>query len=282
MASEVIYVTIDAPTVESIPTTIAGSPTNVVDVDVIGDYNALITLINNAVPTGTIIQGGWTTEPPNFKFLNGQTLTGGVALYPSLATYYPSWVSGADIVLPNMSGLVMLGTTGTAGTRPITSNSKTVTITANHMAAHNHSVSIWAGVENQGHVHYITTNLNNGAAGGTAVGGWAPTWDMYGVSVNHVHGTWTGSPSSFVTNHSSGSAYMNTTGNIGVFQIESNTGYINADHDHGFATWGHLSGAHQQHQHLVSGNTADSAPANTPLPYDTTPAHMLVKFAVKL
>jgi hypothetical protein len=271
MASEVIYVTINAPTVETVPTTVGGSPTNVVDVDVIGDYNALIALINNAVPTGTIIQGGWTTEPTNFKFLNGQTLTGGVAAYPALAAYYPSWVSGADIILPNMSGLVMLGTTGVAGTRPITSNAKTVTITAAHMAAHNHSVNIWAGVENQGHVHYT-----GGVHG--SIGGWVGTVVTGGVSANHVHGTWTGA--SFVTNHGSGTAYMNSTGNIGVFQIEGNTNYISADHSH--AVSGYTTGAHQQHQHHVSGTTDSSAPANTPLPYDTTPAHMLVKFAVKL
>jgi hypothetical protein len=272
MASEVIYVTIDSPTVESIPTTVGGSPTNVVDVDVIGDYNALVTLINNAVPTGTIIQGGWTTEPPNFKFLNGQTLTGGVAAYPTLAAYYPSWVSGADIVLPNMSGLVMVGTTSTAGTRPITSNSKSVTITSNHLPTHTHSVSIQTGVESQGHVHYITTNANG--SGGIDVGGWSPSWDMWGVSANHTH--------YYVVTSQSGGDVALAPGVQYWAQFGANTGTISADHDHTFGAWGHVSGAHQQHTHTVSGNTGNNTTSATALPYDTTPAHMLVKFAVKL
>jgi hypothetical protein len=69
-------------------------------------------------------------------------------------------------------------------------------------------------------------------------------------------------------------------GGSGVGTYSNNTGYVSSDHSH--AVSGYTTGAHQQHQHYVSGNTADSAPANTPLPYDTTPAHMLVKFAVKL
>jgi hypothetical protein len=283
MASEVIYVTIDAPTIQSIPTTIAGSPTNVVDVDVIGDYNAIIAMVNNAVPSGTIIQGGWTTEPPNYKFLNGQTLTGGVALYPTLANYYPSWVSGPDIVLPNMSGLVMLGTTGTAGTRPITSNAKTVLIGVNNLPAHSHTMSFWSGVESQGHVHYLASPGTNGS-GGQAYGGWAPTWDMWAESAQHYHPVNAGSEYLYRdTGYNTGwtGAWMQPGGSVAI-TWNATTNWDTGDHDHTFSAGSHVSGAHQQHQHLVSGSTADNTTTGTALPYDTTPAHMLVKFAVKL
>ena len=264
MASEVIYVTIDAPTVESVPTTVGGSPTNVVDVDVIGDYNELIALINNAVPSGTIIQGGWTTEPPNFKFLNGQTITDGVALHPTLAAYYPSWVSGANIVLPDMSGYALVGTTGVAGTRPITSNSKTVTITSNHLPTHTHSVSITSAVENQGHVHYLSGNS----------GGWAATATMGWPDANHTH------------TESRGYQNAGSQGIVGVgaswflYLEYPQTGTVSSWHTHALS--GYTTGAHQQHTHVVSGNTGNNTTTATALPYDTTPAHMLVKFAVKL
>jgi hypothetical protein len=274
MASEVIYVTINAPTVESIPTTVGGSPTNVVDVDVVGDYNDLLALVNNAVPTGTIIQGGWTTEPPNFKFLNGQTLVGGVALYPALAAYYPSWVSGANIILPNASGLVMLGTTGVAGTIPISSNSKTVTITANHLPTHTHSVgTLVTATESQGHVHYLNSTA----------GGWAPTAGSGLQSANHVHSPVYGSIS--------GAVRTGTGGDLGNFGIQNGSFYgftgttvhLNAESaNHSHALTGYTSGAHQTHTHTISGSTGNNTTTATALPYDTTPAHMLVKFAVKL
>ena len=56
MASEVIYVTINAPTVESIPTTVGGAPTNVVDVDLIGEYNAVVADLQNAQADITTLQ----------------------------------------------------------------------------------------------------------------------------------------------------------------------------------------------------------------------------------
>jgi hypothetical protein len=299
MAAEVIYVTIDTPTVESIPTTVGGSPTNVVDVDVIGDYNDVIALINNAVPTGTIIQGGWTTEPPNYKFLDGQTLTGGVAAYPALAAYYPSWVSGADIVLPNLSGYTLLGTTGTAGTRPITSNSKTVTITSNHLPTHTHSVgtlvnaaesahthsvgTLATAADSPGHVHYV---------GGGSVGGWAPAITMGTESVGHNHASSSGA--NFVSDSLAGAPDFNVQSAAFYGFSAVGTALQSANHNHSLS--GYTTGAHQTHTHTVSGSTGAPASHNhtisgstgnntttaTALPYDTTPAHMLIKYAVKL
>jgi len=56
-----------------------------------------------------------TEEPVNNTFaMNGQTIVGGVATYPLLATKWASWVSGANIVLPDWSGRFIRSTGGSA------------------------------------------------------------------------------------------------------------------------------------------------------------------------
>jgi hypothetical protein len=51
---------------------------------------------------GQIVAFATDTIPAGYKAMNGQTLTGGVALYPILAGMYPGWVVGADLVLPDL------------------------------------------------------------------------------------------------------------------------------------------------------------------------------------
>ena len=219
-----------------------------------------------AVPTGTIIQGGWTTAPAGCAFLNGQTLVDGALTYPLLAAYYPSWVSGDDIVLPDVAGMTLIATNGTPGTTPITSNSKTVTITANNLPTHTHPAgSLGTGVESQGHVHYLNSTA----------GGWAATATMGNPSADHTHDSGHG------TNWGSQSPLG--SGNSWAFPGGSSnrtTGTVSAWHTHALS--GYTTGAHQQHTHAVTGSTGNNSTSATALPYNTTPAHMLVKYAVKL
>lgn len=218
-----------------------------------------------AVPTGTIIQGGWATAPPGCAFLDGSTLVGGAALYPEIASQYPSWVVGADIVLPTMAGFTLIGTTGVAGTKPITSNAKTVTISANNLPTHTHSVSITSAAENRGHVHYLDTTA----------GGWAPTAGMGNPSANHTHTSGHGTNAGSQSPLGAGASWAFPGGGT-----KPQTGTVSSWHTHALS--GYTSGAHQTHTHVVSGNTGNNTTTATALPYNTTPAHMIVKYAVKL
>lgn len=68
-------------------------------------------LENVAVPIGGSIDW-WSNTLPTYgawTFLHGQTITGGVALYPALAALYPAWVSGANLVLPDTRNRVTIG-----------------------------------------------------------------------------------------------------------------------------------------------------------------------------
>jgi hypothetical protein len=131
-------------------------------------------------PIGTFLMGGWSAEPTNYKFLNGQTLTGGVAAYPTIATLFPSWVSGGNLILPNaMGGAVPLGSTG-AG---VVSGSMNKTITTAEMPLHAHT-----GPSHQhalgNHTHTIAshghTTVNNGQHGHQTV------LDLGGYAVSYV------------------------------------------------------------------------------------------------
>ena len=52
-------------------------------------------------PLGAIVAWVSATEPTWGKFLNGQTIVGGASTLSGVAALYPSWVSGADLVLPD-------------------------------------------------------------------------------------------------------------------------------------------------------------------------------------
>jgi hypothetical protein len=86
------------------------------------------------VPTGTFIQGGWTTDPPGY-LLMGQTVANGVAAYPALAAMFPAWVSGANLVLPSMDNRVLLGSASTPGAQ---AGSNTHTLLNANLPPHAH------------------------------------------------------------------------------------------------------------------------------------------------
>lgn len=229
------------------------------------------------VPSGTIIQGGWLVAPFGCAFLNGQTLVDGALDYPTLAIQYPSWVSGDDLVLPDIAGFTLISTNGTAGTTPITSNAKTVTITANNLPTHTHSSGTLAnGNDSPGHVHYT------GASHGS-IGGWTGTVVTGIQSASHTHTPVYGSISGNVGTGTGGNLGNFTVGSGATYGFTGTTNQVNAQSaSHTHPVSGYTTGAHQNHSHTISGNTGNNTTTATPLPYNTTPAHMLIKTAVKL
>jgi hypothetical protein len=87
-------------------------------------------------PTGTFIQGGWTTAPSGFLLMNGVAVVGGATLYPALAAMFPAWVSGSNLTPPNAAGANLLASTGTPG---VVSGSMSLTLTEAQMPSHNHA-----------------------------------------------------------------------------------------------------------------------------------------------
>jgi microcystin-dependent protein len=79
---------------------------------------------------------------PAVLALEGQTITGGVALYPELAAIYPDWVSGANLILPDARGRVFVGRdTGQVEFDVLgeVGGAKTVSLTANQNGTHTHT-----------------------------------------------------------------------------------------------------------------------------------------------
>jgi hypothetical protein len=66
------------------------------------------------LPIGGIIMWGSDTLPSSaynmtFLFLHGQTVIGGSGQYFALATLYPSWVSGGNLILPDTRKMFIQG-----------------------------------------------------------------------------------------------------------------------------------------------------------------------------
>jgi len=89
----------------------------------------------DGMPVGCIIAVGWPTAQPGWFLLEGQTITNGATLYPTFAAMFPAWVSGNDIVLPNMDGATLVG--GAAVTN--VTGSMTHTLSIENLAAHTHT-----------------------------------------------------------------------------------------------------------------------------------------------
>lgn len=86
--------------------------------------------------TGSFLVGGFTTAPTGYLMM-GQTVIDGATDYPGLASMYPSWVSGSDLVLPNVDGAVLMG----GATPGVVSGSMTHTLLEVNLPAHNHSMT---------------------------------------------------------------------------------------------------------------------------------------------
>lgn len=88
------------------------------------------------VEPGRFIFGGWDVAPDGYLMM-GTTVTGGAALHAALAAMFPSWVVGADLVLPSVDGASIIGeATDPAG---VVSGSMTLNLTVAQLPEHNHA-----------------------------------------------------------------------------------------------------------------------------------------------
>lgn len=231
-------------------------------------------------PAGTIVIGGWDVAPIGYGILNGTVLLNGVTNYPRIAELFPSWItSGVNITLPDMTGATIVGTASGWG---VVSGSMSLNITADNLPVHTHSDGTLAtGSENRGHVHYISSPGTNGS-GGASYGGWAPNWDMWGASVNHTHGPPVGSDFLYRdTAYNTGwtGAWLQPGGPPAITWANATWGH-SADHDHTFSAGSHVSGAHQVHEHDVTGSTGNNTTTATAI--DLKGRYMAVRVAVRL
>jgi hypothetical protein len=207
-------------------------------------------------PIGTIIMGGWSAEPANYKFLNGQTLVGGVAAYPTIAALFPSWVSSANLILPNMAGAVPMGSAGAAG---LMSGAMTHTLVEANLASHVHS--------GPSHTHTGPSHTHTGPAH-------QHTFTTGVNSIDHFH-TYSNAAGTGGGGLAGGSTYAG--------QIYNTSGQ-NTTHTHSGTTDAEGTGLTGS---SGTGNTGASGTANTGAagsgtPVDHTPRNISVKFAIKV
>lgn len=98
-------------------------------------------------PRNTIITGLWSTDPLGFLILDGSTVTGGAITYADLAADHPSWVSGNDLILPNVDGRTFMFDNASPG---VLAGSMTHTLSTAQLPSHDHTI-------NHGHADNFTT-----------------------------------------------------------------------------------------------------------------------------
>jgi microcystin-dependent protein len=132
-------------------------------------------------PTGTFIQGGWTTAPSGFLLMNGVAIAGGATLYPALAAMFPAWVSGSNLTPPNAAGANLLASTGTPG---VVSGSMSLTLVANNLPTHTHPI-------NHDHASFNSTlrDRDTNLTAGTNSTVSNTTGDLIGIDVPNFTGT---------------------------------------------------------------------------------------------
>lgn len=108
-----------------------------------------------AFPTGSFIQGGWATDPPGFLILDGTTVINGAVDHATLASLFPSWVSGNDLVLPDATDVVLLGSTTAPG---VVAGSMTHTLSEAQLPSHSHDVSGLSVDIDHGHADNFTAD----------------------------------------------------------------------------------------------------------------------------
>lgn len=104
-------------------------------------------------------------EPSWGKFLNGQTIVGGATTYSGLAALYPSWVSGANLVLPDWGTRTPVGYKAgddTFFTLGAMMGAKTHTLTVQELPDHAHGSPGAAGATASGTADVKARGLSPG------------------------------------------------------------------------------------------------------------------------
>lgn len=196
----------------------------------------------DTTPAGTFIMGGWETDPAGYLILDGSTVIGGAITYPGLASAFPSWVSGNDLILPNADGAVPLGSTSAEG---VIAGSMLRNLTEAQLPAHHHS-------ETQ-HIH---TTPNHDHSVSLSGGG-------------HSH-----TARFLITTSGSGSnAHLARPATYSYSDIQTIT-ISNGSHSHS-GTSGTKNPTTNQN---AASNTGDTGSGSE---IDITPKHLTVRFAVK-
>lgn len=125
-------------------------------------------------PVGTIISGGWASEPTGYLFLEGGFIALGAIAFEDLAAVYPEWVSGDDLQLPNVVGGVLMCGVGPS----IVSGSMTHTLTQANLAAHTHT--------GPSHTHTGPSHTHTGPLHGHAIPSHVHSAST-GAQGDHVH-----------------------------------------------------------------------------------------------
>lgn len=228
-------------------------------------------------PIGTFIMGGWASEPANYKFLNGQTITDGAITYATIAALFPSWVSGNNLILPNaMNGVVPMGSS-TAGA---VSGSMTHTLTEANLANHIHTVSA--------HTHTGPSHTHTGPSHQHSYSGWTEN-----ASPTHTHAAGGGN-GEFI--------FRDTAYNTG-FAIPWNTSQTGGVSPIAVAYVATTTNNSTTHSHYMTGTTdasgtgvtgssgtgatgsgggGNTSAVGSGTPVDHTPRNITVKLAVKV
>jgi hypothetical protein len=222
-------------------------------------------------PIGTFIMGGWTAEPTNYKFLNGQTLVGGVAAYPAIATMFPAWVSSANLILPNaMAGAVPLGSTTGIGA---VSGSMTHVLTEANLGSHTHTSAA--------HTHTGPSHTHTGPLHGHNFSGYVDN-----ANATHTHSGAQAAGEIMSRDVAYNTGYTLTTGGLVAVNWMASTASANATHTHTYS-----GGTDQQGTGATgasgtaatgSGGAAATSAAGSGIAVDHTPKNLAVRWAVKV
>lgn len=231
-----------------------------------------------ANPSGTFIIGGWTVDPEGFLILDGRRIIGGATSQAVLAGMFPSWVDGADLVLPLADQLVPMVVPGSPP--GVISGSMTHNLTnVNQLPVHSH-----AGPD---HKHTIAHGHGNNFAVShniSASTGWSSE-DLVRRLASGQDGFWTGVNSDY----SLGSQHLDLS--PGSPDISWVTAGMAVDysglHNHtvtiggGVSISGGVTSVTTATTSGWSGTSPATGPVGSSAPIDHTPKHITVRMAVK-
>lgn len=233
-----------------------------------------------ALPSGFVGATFSSIEPAGW-FFDNQTITNCESLYPGLWAGTPTgWRSGSDLVIPDLSGRVLLFTQGTTGA---TGGAMSVTLDANDLPTHTHAVgTLTTGTTGGTHTHTASTGGSDGTHSHTTTVGNDTHNHAGSANDNYLNdsGTWRFFSSAYGaagTGHYVGTMnapYVtvgNDTHNHSVTINTTNSG-------HGHTTTVNLTNS--GHGHTLSGATGDNTTTNTSI--DTTPLHITARAMIKI
>lgn len=120
------------------------------------------------VPAGVVCEFLGTSAPTGWV-LHNQTLVNAQSVYPSLWANTPtSWRSGANLIIPDLSDLVMMQTGGSVSAHGTIGSAMTVTLATANLPSHTHSIdhdhgAVTSSTNSVDHTHtYSATTSTDG------------------------------------------------------------------------------------------------------------------------